>query len=296
MTKDKPLSESPQDQAPVDDFSGGEAEFFAAALRADNVTMSYDRQIIGAGVSALIPERSFTVIIGPNASGKSTLLRVLSRLLAPGPGRVLLGNDDIAKFSQKDLAKRLGLLPQHSVAPDGITVADLVSRGRYPHQNLWRQWTGRDEKAVQDAMAITGVSVHSHRRLAELSGGQQQRVWVALALAQQTPVLLLDEPTTYLDLAHQVELLELFSALNGVRGQTVVAVLHDLNQACRYANHVIAMKDGQVVQAGNPKDMITAELVYEVFGVESVVIADPVTGDPLVVPDRKPARLVPRLE
>lgn len=258
------------------------------ALAAENITMAYDRRVIGEDISALIPERSFTVVVGPNACGKSTLLRVLSRLLPPGPGRVVLGDDDIASLSHRALAKRLGLLPQHSIAPDGITVADLVARGRYPHQTLLRQWTSADESAVQDAMAVTRVADYSHRRVAELSGGQQQRVWVALALAQQTPMLLLDEPTTYLDLAHQVELLELFSALNDVRGQTVVAVLHDLNQACRYANHVIAMKDGQVVCAGDPRDMITAELVEDVFGVRSVVINDPVTGDPLVVPERHP--------
>ncbi|MDQ1128140.1 ABC transporter ATP-binding protein [Microbacterium sp. SORGH_AS_0888] len=257
----------------------------AARLRADGITVGYDDRRIIERLSAQIPDRSFTVIIGPNACGKSTLLRALSRLLTPREGRVVLDGKDIARLPAKDVARRLGLLPQTAIAPDGITVADLVGRGRYPHQGLLRQWTEADELAVREALEATGVQDLSARRVEELSGGQRQRVWVAMVLAQQTDLLLLDEPTTYLDIAHQVELMELFSRLNRA-GRTIVAVLHDLNHAARYADHIIAMRQGRVIAAGPPVEVVTSARVEEIFDLPNVVIDDPVTGGPLVVPRR----------
>jgi len=256
----------------------------AARLTALNATIGYDRRVIAENLSVSIPDRSFTVIVGPNACGKSTLLRALSRLLKPAVGEVLLDGKAILSYPAREVAKKLGLLPQSSIAPDGITVADLVARGRYPHQKLIRQWSHEDEAAVTAAMAATKVDSFSHRLVDELSGGQRQRVWVAMVLAQQTPILLLDEPTTYLDIAHQIELLELLRGLNRGAGQTVVAVLHDLNHACRYASHLIAMREGRIVAEGEPADIVTAALVEEVFGIGCLVIEDPVSHTPLIVP------------
>lgn len=252
-------------------------------LQADAVTLRYDQRTISTDLSVAIAEGAFTVIVGPNACGKSTLLRALSRLLVPASGKVLLDQADIHGLAAKDVARRLGLLPQSAVAPDGISVADLVARGRYPHQSFLRQWSEADEQAVTAAMQAAQVSELSERRLDELSGGQRQRVWIAMVLAQQTPILLLDEPTTYLDIAHQLELLELLADLNR-QGRTIVAVLHDLNQACRYASHLIAMKDGAIVAQGDPARIFTEALVQEVFGVASLIIPDPITGTPLLVP------------
>lgn len=252
-------------------------------LLATHATLGYDKRIISTDLSVSIPDESFTVIVGPNACGKSTLLRGLSRLLKPSQGKVLLDGADIQRRKSKEVARELGLLPQSSIAPDGITVADLVSRGRYPYQTLLTQWTDSDERAVANAMAATQVSELSDRLVDELSGGQRQRVWVAMALAQETDILLLDEPTTYLDVTHQVELLELFTDLN-LSGRTMIAVLHDLNQACRYGNHMIAMRDGSIVASGAPEDIVTAEMVEEVFGLKCIVVPDPIAGTPAVVP------------
>ncbi|MGO3886584.1 MAG: ABC transporter ATP-binding protein [Mycetocola sp.] len=253
-------------------------------LRTDNITIGYDKRDISTALSVTIPDDSFTVIVGPNASGKSTLLRALSRLITPRQGQVVLDGANIARLKSKELARQLGLLPQSSIAPDGITVSDLVSRGRYPHQSLIRQWSAEDEQAVSDALERTNTTELANRPVDELSGGQRQRVWVAMALAQDTPLLLLDEPTTFLDIAHQIDLLELFTELNRERGRTLVAVLHDLNHAARYATHLIAMRDGAVIAEGHPSSIVTAELVEEVFSLPCRVIADPVTGTPLVVP------------
>ncbi|MFC5725100.1 ABC transporter ATP-binding protein, partial [Streptomyces gamaensis] len=240
-------------------------------------TLAYEQRTIAEGLSVAIPDRSFTVIVGPNACGKSTLLRALSRMLKPAAGRVLLDGQDIASRPAKQVARTLGLLPQSSVAPDGITVADLVARGRYPHQGLLRQWSKEDERVVRESMAATGVDALADRQVDELSGGQRQRVWIAMALAQQTPLLLLDEPTTYLDIAHQIDVLDLCADLHEQQGRTLVAVLHDLNQAARYATHLIAMRDGRVVAEGAPGDIVTAELVEDVFQLKCRVIDDPET-------------------
>ncbi|MFI6907256.1 ABC transporter ATP-binding protein [Nonomuraea sp. NPDC050394] len=255
----------------------------AARLRVESATIGYDKRIISEHLSVAIPDESFTVIVGPNACGKSTLLRGLSRLLKPSAGQVVLDGADINSYKTKEVAKRVGLLPQTSIAPDGITVADLVARGRYPHQGFIRQWTEDDERAVLRAMHQTSVTDLSGRLVDELSGGQRQRVWVAMALAQHTGIMLLDEPTTFLDITHQIELMELFTDLHHV-GHTLVAVLHDLNHAARYGTHLIAMKGGAVVAEGTPEEVVTAELVEEVFGLRCLVLPDPVAGSPQVVP------------
>ncbi|WP_425835555.1 ABC transporter ATP-binding protein [Streptomyces fractus] len=259
-------------------------------LAADDVTLGYDQRVIAEKLSVEIPDNSFTVIVGPNACGKSTLLRALSRMLKPSAGRVLLDGSVIQSMPAKKVARTLGLLPQSSVAPDGITVGDLVARGRYPHQGLLRQWSPDDERIVQESMASTGVAELAERYVDELSGGQRQRVWIAMALAQQTPLLLLDEPTTYLDIQHQIDVLDLCAELHEEQGRTLVAVLHDLNHAARYATHLIALRDGAVIAEGAPKDIVTAELVEQLFGMKCQVIDDPETGTPLVVPAARKAR------
>ena len=252
-------------------------------LIAENLDLAYDQRQIVSDLDVSIPDGKFSIIVGPNACGKSTLLRALARLLPPAKGTVLLDGNNIEKMKTKKIAQRLGLLPQSSIAPDGITVAELVSRGRHPHQSFLRQWTDADEAAVLSALRATNTEELSSRLVDELSGGQRQRVWVAMVLAQETSLLLLDEPTTFLDVAYQIELLDLFSQLNHEYGHTLVAVLHDLNQACRYADEIIAMKNGAIVAQGPPETIITSELVHEVFGIDCTVIDDPVTGAPMIV-------------
>ncbi|MGP4044252.1 ABC transporter ATP-binding protein [Streptomyces sp. 2A115] len=258
-------------------------------LSARELTLAYEDHIVVRELDLAVPDGQVTVIVGPNACGKSTTLRALGRLLKPRGGAVLLDGTSLAKLPTKRIAQQIGLLPQTPVAPEAITVADLVSRGRQPHQSWWQQWSDADERAVTEAMERTDVAALAERSVDELSGGQRQRVWIAMALAQETELLLLDEPTTYLDIAHQVEVLNLVRQLaaitpEGDRGRTVVVVLHDLNQAARYADHLIAMKEGEIVASGAPSEVVTADLVREVFGLECVVVPDPVTGSPLVVP------------
>ncbi len=254
-----------------------------ARLQARALSAGYgDRRII-ADLDVRIPDGSFTVIIGPNGCGKSTLLRSLVRLIRPTAGTVLLDGADIAQLRSKQLARQIGLLPQVSIAPEGITVIDLVSRGRHPHQSALKRWSEHDERAVQDALRRTGLTELTARVVDELSGGQRQRVWIAMALAQDTPILLLDEPTTYLDISHQIDVLDLCTSLHR-EGRTLVAVLHDLNQAARYASHLIVLRDGRIVAQGGPADVVTADLVRQVFGVAARVIPDPETGTPLIVP------------
>lgn len=252
-------------------------------LRAADLTVAYEQRTILDGLEVTIPSGSFTVIVGPNACGKSTLLRSLARLLPAAGGSVLLDSTDIRTLKSKELAKRVGLLPQTSIAPDTITVADLVSRGRHPHQGILQRWSHDDDDAVEDALERTGLTELADRSVDELSGGQRQRVWIAMVLAQDTPVVLLDEPTTYLDLAHQIDVLELCAELHR-QGKTLIAVLHDLNQAARYATHLIALKSGELIAEGHPSEVVTEELVADVFGVRARVLPDPETGTPLVVP------------
>lgn len=253
-------------------------------LSAQDLVLSYGDRTVVDGLSVTLPAGRITVIVGANACGKSTLLRGLSRLLKPAGGTVLLGGKDIHSRPAREVARILGLLPQTPTAPDGITVADLVGRGRYPHQGWFRQWTPADDDAVASALEATGTLDLADRNVDELSGGQRQRVWIAMALAQETEILLLDEPTTFLDLTHQIEVLDLVTDLNRRNGTTVAIVLHDLNLAARYADHLIAMKAGAIAAQGAPGDVVTEDLVRDVFGLESRVISDPVAGTPMVVP------------
>ncbi|BCR81760.1 ABC transporter ATP-binding protein [Arachnia rubra] len=264
-------------------MSGSETRPFVLEGRGLHLGYAGGSDVV-AGLDVAIETGSFSVIVGPNACGKSTLLRSLSKVLPPRSGSVLLDSREIAGMRPKAFAREVGFLAQSSIAPEGITVHELVSRGRYPYQSVLHQWSDEDDEQVSVAMERTNVSALAQRRVSELSGGQRQRVWIAMALAQQTRVLLLDEPTTYLDLAHQVEVLELCRELNQVLGTTVVAVLHDLNQACRYAGWIIAMRDGQILTQGSPQKVMTAETVEQVFGLEVSVTPDPVTGTPLVLP------------
>lgn len=255
-----------------------------AVLNAKDLTLQYDQRRVVEDLTAELPEGKVTMIVGANACGKSTLLRGLSRLLKPAGGTVTLDGKDIHSRPAKELARILGLLPQHPAAPDGILVRDLVGRGRYPHQGFFRSWSAADDLAVQRALEATETLELAERNVDELSGGQRQRVWIAMALAQETEVLLLDEPTTYLDLAHQVEVLDLITDLNRHRGTTVAIVLHDLNLAARYADHVIAMKGGKIVAEGTATDVVTEDLVRDVFGLDSRVLPDPISGTPLIIP------------
>lgn len=256
-------------------------------LRGAGLRVAYGERTVLHEVDIAVPDGRFTVIIGPNACGKSTLLAALGRILRPGAGSVILDGKEIHRYSTKDAARRLSLLPQTPGAPDGIVVGDLVARGRYPHQGLLRQWSDDDAAAVEEALEATGTTDLRHRRVDELSGGQRQRVWIAMVLAQATSIVLLDEPTTYLDISHQIDVLDLCERLYVEHGRTVVAVLHDLNLACRYATDLIAMRDGRIIGQGSPRELVTPDLVREVFDLDCVVIDDPLTGSPMIVPGRR---------
>ncbi|MEU1546651.1 ABC transporter ATP-binding protein [Nocardia sp. NPDC005745] len=253
-------------------------------LGAEQVTLGYGDRVIVDGLSLTITPGVVTTVIGPNGCGKSTLLRSLGRLLRPREGRVVLDGKAISTMKTKDVARVVGMLPQSPVAPEGLTVADLVARGRHPHQSWFRQWSGTDETEVTTALAQTGIADLADRALDELSGGQRQRAWISMALAQGTDILLLDEPTTYLDLAHSIEVLDLVDRLHADLGRTVVMVLHDLNLAIRYSDQLVVMRDGRVVAAGAPGEVISVELLGAVFDLDATVLEDPVSGRPMIVP------------
>ncbi|MCM7886904.1 iron-enterobactin ABC transporter ATP-binding protein [Enterobacter sichuanensis] len=253
-------------------------------LRGENLTLGYGKKIIARDLTVAIPDGHFTAIIGPNGCGKSTLLRTLSRLMTPVEGSVFLDGEQIQRFPSKEVARRIGLLAQNATTPGDITVLELVSRGRYPHQPLFTRWRKEDEEAVHRAMRATGITDLALQSVDTLSGGQRQRAWIAMVLAQETAIMLLDEPTTWLDISHQIDLLELLSELNRTQGYTLAAVLHDLNQACRYATHLIALRDGEIVAQGAPKEIVTPELIARIYGMRCMIIDDPVAGTPLVVP------------
>ncbi|GGP13303.1 ABC transporter ATP-binding protein [Nonomuraea glycinis] len=256
----------------------------AHSLAAEALTLGYGDRVVVESLDLVVPAGEITVIVGPNACGKSTLLRSLSRLLTPRAGRVVLDGKEVHRMPAKQLARTLGLLPQSPVAPEGITVLDLVGRGRHPHQKLFSRWNSEDDVAVAAALEATRTTDLADRAVDELSGGQRQRVWIAMALAQQTDLLFLDEPTTFLDAAHQIEVLDLLTDLNHSRGTTIVMVLHDLNLAARYADHLIAIADGRLHTAGTPAEVLTEESVRAVFGLDSRIIEDPVSGRPLMLP------------
>jgi iron complex transport system ATP-binding protein len=255
-----------------------------SALTTQNLTLAYERAAIVQELSLAIPAGQITALVGANGCGKSTLLKGLARLLKPTSGAVYLDGKVISSQSTKSVARQLGMLPQSPVAPEGLTVKDLVAQGRYPYQNWMQQWSTRDEQQVQRALEITDLVDMSDRPLDTLSGGQRQRAWIAMTLAQDTQILLLDEPTTFLDLAHQIEILDLLHDLNQQQGRTIVMVLHDLNHACRYADYLVAMKFGKVFAAGEPRSLMTATFVREVFGLECRIYSDPVTGTPMCIP------------
>lgn len=257
-----------------------------SVLQAEKLSLSYDTTPIIHSLDLETPSGQITALIGPNGCGKSTLLRGLARLLKPKVGSVLLNGLAIQTIPTKQLAKELGILPQSPVAPEGITVRELVAQGRYPHQDWFQQWSHADEEALQKALTLTTLTHLTDRAVDTLSGGQRQRAWIAMALAQETDILLLDEPTTYLDLAHQLEVLELLVKLNQ-EGKTIIMVLHDLNHAAHYADHLVVLADGRVIAQGTSYEVITEQIVRDVFGVESQVMVHPATGKPLCLPLRR---------
>lgn len=253
-------------------------------LVADGLTLGYGDRTVVDGLDLAVHTGVITTVIGPNGCGKSTVLRALGRLLKPKSGTVALDGKTIGRMRTKDVARTLGMLPQSPVAPEGLTVGDLVARGRHPHQSWIRQWSSDDESEVAEALALTGVAELADRPVDQLSGGQRQRAWISMALAQGTDILLLDEPTTYLDLAHSIEVLDLVDRMHAELGRTVIMVLHDLNLAIRYSDQLVVMSEGAIVASGPPQDIITSELLLEVFGLEASVIPDPVSDRPLIVP------------
>lgn len=254
------------------------------AFQAEQTVAGYDNKTIVHGISLAIPSNKISIIIGANACGKSTLLKTLARLIKPTSGNITLDGKQISKIPPKQLARVLGLLPQSPIVPEGISVADLVGRGRYPHQSMFSGWTKKDYEAVAEAMEIMKITELANHNIDELSGGQRQRVWIAMALAQQTDILFLDEPTTFLDITYQVEILDLLTDLNRKHGTTIVMVLHDINLSARYADYIFALHQGKLMAEGVPSKIITSALVKDIFGLNSTVINDPISGSPLVVP------------
>jgi len=256
----------------------------APRLAARGLAAGYPGRRVIDDLDLEIAPGRITMIIGANACGKSTLLGVLARVRSPQEGRIELDGADVSTISRRTFAQTVGLLPQHPSAPDGLTVAELVSRGRHPHRGVFQRWSAADTARVGEAMARTGVADLADRPVGDLSGGQRQRVWIAMALAQETDILLLDEPTTFLDVAHQVEVLDLLTDLNRDRGTTIVMVLHDMNLAARYADHVFALRDGRLVADGPPHEVMTSALIRDVFDLDALVVTDPVSGAPIVLP------------
>jgi iron complex transport system ATP-binding protein len=256
----------------------------SGGLRADNLSVAYGRTIVLRDVTLEIPGTTFTALLGPNGSGKSTTLRAFAGLVRPSGGSVLLDGRSISTLPHRQIALRVGVLAQGPQAPEGLTVAELVQQGRFPHQTLFSRWSSRDEAACDLALSLTGMRDLASRPLDSLSGGQRQRAWIAMTLAQETDILLLDEPTTYLDLAHQIEVMEVIAMLVRDHKKTVVAVLHDINQAARYADHVALLAAGRLVALGSARSVLTAETIDRVFGVPAMVMDDPVTGAPMCVP------------
>ncbi|WP_228386246.1 ABC transporter ATP-binding protein [Ornithinicoccus halotolerans] len=270
--------------APAEPAEGVAPTTGGGRVLAHRLSVGYGDRPVLQDVDLALPDGAVTAIVGPNGCGKSTLLRAVGRVLSPSDGAVLLDGEPVHRMPTRQVARALGLLPQTNVVPEQLTVRDLVQRGRFPHRGAFSRWTDRDEEAVAVALAATGTDEMADRLVDELSGGQRQRAWIAMVLAQQTPVLLLDEPTTYLDLAHRIEVLRLLRRLNEERQVTVAMVLHDLDEACRYADHLVAMCEGEVVAQGAPREIVTPELVEEVFGVRCMTVPDPVTGTPLIIP------------
>ncbi|TFE23761.1 ABC transporter ATP-binding protein [Cohnella luojiensis] len=264
-----------------------------SVIQANNLTLSYGKKPVFSNLDLLIPEGKITVFIGSNGCGKSTLLRSLARLLKPQEGSIVLDGSDIAKLSSKEVARRLAILPQGPIAPEGLSVQQLVKQGRYPYQSFLQQWSLEDEKMVKKALEVTRMDELSNRSVDSLSGGQRQRAWIAMTLAQNTATILLDEPTTYLDMTHQIEILDLLFDLNEQENRTIVMVLHDINLACRYAHHIVAVKDGDIYAQGEPEMIVNDHFIREVFDMECQVTADPIFGTPLCIPygkGRKPIR------
>ncbi|MFB4384797.1 ABC transporter ATP-binding protein [Agrobacterium tumefaciens] len=255
-----------------------------AKIAGKGIDIAYGQRRIIERLDLAIPKRCFTALIGPNGSGKSTLLRTFAGLMKPSGGSILLDGKDLNGLSPRDVARKVGVLLQGPVAPEGLTVGDLVRQGRYPHRSLFSRWSAQDQEACDEALMLTGTTDLSDRALDSLSGGQRQRAWIAMTLAQQGEAILLDEPTTYLDLEHQVELMNLITTLVSRHGKTVVAVLHDINQAARYAQHIVILHDGRVTAAGTPDMVISSQTIADVFKVKTVVIRDPVAGTPLCIP------------
>lgn len=253
-------------------------------FQAKGIIAGYENKTVIHGVDVEIPSNRISVIIGSNGCGKSTLLKTMARLIKPTSGTITLDGQPLSKILPKQLARVVGLLPQSPIVPEGITVADLVGRGRFPHQSLFGSWTKKDYEAVAEAMDIMRITEYANRHIDELSGGQRQRVWIAMALAQQTDILFLDEPTTFLDITYQVEILDLLTDLNRTLGTTIVMVLHDINLSARYADHIFALYEGKKVAEGTPSEVVTSSLVKDIFGLDCTVIEDPVAGSPLVVP------------
>ncbi|MFF2481443.1 ABC transporter ATP-binding protein [Paenibacillus sp. NPDC058071] len=253
-------------------------------FQAEQLVAGYDQKTIIEGIDLIIPSHKISVIIGANGCGKSTLLKTLARLIKPISGKITIDGKPIGKMPSKQLARVVGLLPQSPIVPEGISVADLVGRGRFPHQSLLGGWTNRDYEAVAEAMSIMDITEFANHPIDELSGGQRQRVWIAMALAQQTDILFLDEPTTFLDITYQVEILDMLTDLNRKHGTTIVMVLHDINLSARYADHIFALHKGKLVAQGEPSKVITSTLVKDIFGLDCTVIKDPLSDSPMVVP------------